>query len=286
MDGTHADAAGVAPATGTDAAACAPPPTGHDPPPSGAADPSPQAALHGGDHPSRGDVTDAGGSSSAAAARPLPSTAPAPATDAGAADGGAAGAGSPSAAVTPAAATAAAPPAPPAQLVVTLIVKNPGARGARPPLQLEVPLDGTTIGGVKSVLTGLVPGAPPVSAQRLIFAGHLLKNGQSTLRERGGVAPAVGVGPTAGLFLIVFDLFSSLTCRRLPEQCGVVRCGVVWSWGRAAADLRDVLFFFNSLLVLPTLIVPLSRTPLLVLPLLLLADCCDARSSVGHPRHL
>lgn len=178
MDGTHADAAGVAPAAGTEVAAGAPPPTGHDPSPTGGADPPPQAALHGGDYPSRGGVADAGGSSSAAAARPPPSAAPAPATDAGAADSGGAGAGSSSAAVTPAAA-AAASAAPLAPLIVTLIVKNPGARGARPPLRLEVPLDGTTIGGVKSVLTGLVPGAPPVSAQRLIFAGHLLKNGQT-----------------------------------------------------------------------------------------------------------
>lgn len=71
-------------------------------------------------------------------------------------------------------------------LVVTLIVKNPGARGARPPLRLEVPLDGTSIAGVKQALTGLVPGAPPVSAQRLIFAGHLLKNGQSRWWRWGG----------------------------------------------------------------------------------------------------
>lgn len=247
MDGTHADAAGVAPAAGTEVAAGAPPPTGHDPSPTGGADPPPQAALHGGDYPSRGGVADAGGSSSAAAARPPPSAAPAPATDAGAADSGGAGAGSSSAAVTPAAA-AAASAAPLAPLIVTLIVKNPGARGARPPLRLEVPLDGTTIGGVKSVLTGLVPGAPPVSAQRLIFAGHLLKNGQSTLWERGGVAPTLVVGPTARLSLVVHDLLSSLTCRRLLGQRDVVRCAVVRSWGRATTDLHDVLVLVDSLL--------------------------------------
>lgn len=100
-------------------------------------------------------------------------------------------------------------------LVVTLIVKNPGARGARPPLRLEVPLDGTTIAGVKHALTGLVPGAPPVGAQRLIFAGHLLKNGQSTLRETAGVGANSRGGPARGPVESFRDIFSSLTCRRL-----------------------------------------------------------------------
>ncbi|GAB0490937.1 hypothetical protein MMPV_002178 [Pyropia vietnamensis] len=186
MDGAAPDAADAAPPGSIGVAADAPPPTGQRTPPQGTANPPAQAAPREDDCPSRGSGGSDGYGSPAAAASTTPASAPTLTTDAGAVEGASAGAGSSIAAVTPSAATSSPP------LVVTLIVKNPGARGARPPLRLEVPLDGTTIAGVKHALTGLVPGAPPVSAQRLIFAGHLLKNGQTFLPGMPGVH---GVNP-------------------------------------------------------------------------------------------
>jgi len=165
-------------------------------------DDAPPAAASGGAPPPPAASADAPSAPATAAPddNPTPPAA-APLADApggGAADGG--GAPPPpaaaAAAVAAATATAAAATAPTAP-AVTLIIKNPGGRGARPPLRLQMPLADTTVGGVKRALTDLVPGAPAVGAQRLIFAGHLLKNGQGTFGGGGGGACA-GVAPVWG----------------------------------------------------------------------------------------